>query len=108
MTEASPRLRSTPTGGLSELVEPLFLYVCRLNRIARSQGQLSTHTSAPFASHSSSFDQTRKEIVRLLTSMKDESAANVALSRQFDLVEMPLICRFNHRRKSAAVPGAVA
>jgi type VI secretion system protein ImpK len=92
MSDASPRLRSPQTGGLAELVEPLFLYICRLNRIARSQGQLSgTYTSAPFAAHTSSYDQARTEVVRLLTAMKDDSVADVALSREFDEIEMPLI-----------------
>ena len=92
MSVASPRLRTPQTGGLMELVEPLFLFVCRLNRIGRSQGQISSgRTSSPFASDSSSYDQARDEVVRLLTTMKDEAAGDVALTRQFDEVDMPLI-----------------
>src|SRR5215211_573209 len=90
MSEVSPRLRTAPASSLAELVEPLFLYVCRLNRIGRS-GQIATHTSAPFAAHSSSFEQTRTEIGRILTAMRDDAAGDVALARQFDQIEMPLV-----------------
>jgi type VI secretion system protein ImpK len=92
MVEASPRLRPPIAGGLAELVEPLFLFVCRLNRIARSQDKVAgSHTNSPFASQSTSYEQTRAEVVRLLTVMKEESAADVALARQFEQIEMPLV-----------------
>jgi type VI secretion system protein ImpK len=91
MSVASPRLSIPQTGGLMELVEPLFLFVCRLNRIGRNQHIPATETSAPFASDSFSYDQAREEVLRLLTTMKDEASGDVALARQFDEIEMPLI-----------------
>jgi len=78
MVDVLPRSRSPEKGGLVELVEPLFLYVCRLNRIARSQGHPS-------------YEQTRNEVGELISSIKDESAREVALARQFEQVEMPLV-----------------
>jgi len=92
MLEVPTISRAKRGSGLVELVEPLFLYICKLNRVARNQGAMGTsRTSAPFAAHALSFEQTRVEIVRLLTVMKDESAGDVLLGKQFDLVEMPLL-----------------
>ncbi len=62
---------------LSELVEPILQYVCRLNRSARNGGQLDA-------------DQVRLELKGLLTQAKTQ-AAGAGLADQFTNMELPLI-----------------
>ena len=62
---------------LSELVEPILQYVCRLNRSARNGGQLDA-------------DQVRLELKGLLAQAKSQ-AAGAGLADQFTKIELPLI-----------------
>jgi type IV/VI secretion system ImpK/VasF family protein len=63
---------------LIEICEPLFNYICRLNRLARS-GQPSD------------YDIVRAEIKELLTKAADTSRENPGLSDQYKKVELSLI-----------------
>jgi len=59
---------------LLELCEPLFLYVCRLNRSARKGG-------------SHEYSQVRSEIKAFLEDMKSKAAADVNLLTQYEKIE---------------------
>ncbi len=63
---------------LTELTEPFFQYMCRLNRSARGGGQLDAAS-------------VRAEIKSLLADMKAKAAASGTLAGQYDKVELPLI-----------------
>lgn len=63
---------------LLELCEPLFQYMCRLNRIARKGG----HAEA---------GEVRSRIKALLEEMRFKSSSEPSLRMQFEKVELPLI-----------------
>ncbi len=63
---------------LLELCEPLFQYVCRLSRLARSGCTLE-------------MDQVRNEIKRIFEVMRAESLNNAGLTAQYEKIELPLI-----------------
>ncbi len=63
---------------LLELCEPLFQYVCRLNRLARSGCTLE-------------MDQVRSEIKRIFEVMRAESLNNAGLTAQYEKIELPLL-----------------
>lgn len=63
---------------LPELCEPLFQYVCRLNRMGRKNAPL-THASV------------RAEIVGIFEDMRTAAAREPGLSAKFQSVELPLI-----------------
>jgi type IV/VI secretion system ImpK/VasF family protein len=63
---------------LPELCEPVFQYVCRLNRSARKGGSFEQAT-------------VRNEVRNLLAEMRASAADDQALREQYDLVELPLI-----------------
>lgn len=63
---------------LLELCEPLFQYVCRLNRLARSNCTLE-------------MDQVRNEIKRIFEVIRAESLNNAELTGQYEKIELPLI-----------------
>ena len=63
---------------LLELCEPLFQYVCRLNRLARSSNTLE-------------MDQVRNEIKKIFEAMNTEALNNAALTSQFEKIELPLL-----------------
>lgn len=90
MTDPSTR-PSPSVGGINDLVEPLFLYICRLNRVARNQLKVASSTSAPFSNLGSSFEQTRADIDRILNTMQADSAQDAVLARQFERVQRPLV-----------------
>jgi type VI secretion system protein ImpK len=62
---------------LSELCEPFFLYICRLNRAARKGGRVD-------------FASVRSEIAGLFKSMQSAASKDAHLSEQYRQVEMPL------------------
>jgi type VI protein secretion system component VasF len=64
---------------LLQLCEPLFQYVCRLNRSARKGGGIYDQ------------QQVRAEVKQILGEMKRKAAGDGRLSIQFDKVELPLI-----------------
>src|SRR5262245_30537261 len=94
---------------LLQLTEPLFQYMCRLNRLARrstapakSSGDTSfvslsreaAKTAAPVvATRGASLDYTvaRSEIKALLEDMVAKAATDMRLSQQMRKVELPLI-----------------
>lgn len=63
---------------LLELCEPLFLYVCRLNRSSRKGGNVEV-------------SRVRSEVIGLLEEMRAKAAGDARLTDQFDKVELPLI-----------------
>ena len=63
---------------LTELTEPFFQYICRLNRWAHGGGQLDV-------------ELVRAEIKGLLADMKAKSAATAGLAGQYEKIELPLI-----------------
>ena len=63
---------------LLELCEPLFQYMCRLNRLARSSSTLE-------------MDQVRNEIKKIFEAMKAEALNNAALTAQYEKIELPLL-----------------
>jgi type VI protein secretion system component VasF len=63
---------------LLELCEPLFQYVCRLNRLARSGSALE-------------MDQVRNDIKKIFEEMKAEALNIAALTSQYEKIELPLL-----------------
>jgi type VI protein secretion system component VasF len=63
---------------LLELCEPLFQYVCRLNRLARSGSALE-------------MDHVRNDIKTIFEAMKAESLNIAALTSQYEKIELPLL-----------------
>lgn len=120
--QASPARRSTVT--LLELTEPLFQYVCRLNRIGRrgKSGETTTFltkaaavAASPPAQASSAakaraagLDEVivRSEIKALLEDILNKASADLHLSRQAQLVEMPLIFFVDSMISESALPFA--
>ena len=63
---------------LLELCEPLFQYMCRINRLARSGSALE-------------MDQVRNDIKKIFEAMKAESLNIAALTSQYEKIELPLL-----------------
>ena len=63
---------------LLELCEPLFQYMCRLNRLARSGSTLE-------------MDQVRNDIKKIFEAIKAEALNNAALTTQYEKIELPLL-----------------
>ena len=63
---------------LLELCEPLFQYMCRLNRLARSGSALE-------------MDQVRNDIKTIFEAMKAESLNIAALTSHYEKIELPLL-----------------
>lgn len=63
---------------LLELCEPLFQYVCRLKRLARSSCTLE-------------MDKVRNDIKKIFEKMKSESLNSAELTSQYEKIELPLI-----------------
>jgi len=63
---------------LLELCEPIFQYVCRLNRLARSGSTLE-------------MDQIRNDIKKIFEAMNAEALNIAALTSQYEKVELPLL-----------------
>lgn len=63
---------------LLELTEPLFQYICRLNRVARKSATIE-------------YETVRSEVRELFVTMKDQSVSEHRLAEQYQLVELPLI-----------------
>ena len=63
---------------LLELCEPLFQYMCRLNRLARSGSALE-------------MDQVRNDIKKTFEAMKAEALNIAALTSQYEKIELPLL-----------------
>jgi len=62
---------------LLELCEPLFLYICRLNRSARKGGAVQ-------------YDQVRAEVEAIFKQMHERAAAEPRLITQYEKIERPL------------------
>jgi len=85
---------------LLELTEPLFQYVCRLNRLARKSGKVSSADTAFFSkgaptspSHLGTMDYAvaRSEVKALLDEMRQKANADLRLATQYQKVELPLV-----------------
>ncbi len=63
---------------LLELCDPLFQYICRLNRAGRKGGHVE-------------FTTVRSEVLGLFDELKKRAASDFKLASQFKAVEMPLI-----------------
>jgi len=67
-----------PSLTLDVLCEPLFQYICLLNRSARSG--------------SVNFEQVRREVAELFRDLRQRATADVQLLAQFERVELALVC----------------
>jgi type VI secretion system protein ImpK len=83
---------------LLELTEPLFQYMCRLNRLARKSGAGSSGETAIFtrsggAPRTVSLDYgvVRSEVKALLEDMQQKAEKDFKLNSQFKKVELPLL-----------------
>ena len=85
---------------LLELTEPLFQYVCRLNRLARKSGKVSSTDTPLFSkgaptspSHLGTMDYAvaRSEVKALLDEMRQKANADLRLATQYQKVELPLV-----------------
>ncbi|HUW18310.1 MAG TPA: DotU family type IV/VI secretion system protein [Sedimentisphaerales bacterium] len=63
---------------LPELCEPLFQYVCRLNRSARMGCTME-------------MDQVRSDVKRIFEDMRTNASASAELTSQYEKVELPLL-----------------
>ena len=63
---------------LLELCDPLFQYICRLNRAGRKGGHVE-------------FTTVRSEVIGLFDELRNRSATDFKLASQFKAMEMPLI-----------------
>ena len=63
---------------LNEAVDPIFLYVCKLNRIANSGGEMS-------------FNAVRSDVITLLNEARAKASRNKALSDKFASISRPLL-----------------
>ena len=82
---------------LPELTEPLFQYVCRLNRLARKAGVAPTGETVFFSQGAStrgaSLDYTvvRNDIKAILEDMQQKAEKDFRLASQLTKVELPLL-----------------
>jgi len=79
---------------LQELCDPLFQFICRLNRIGRSGGSIEK-------------TQTRSEIKALLAEMRSKAATQPGLGEQFEKVRLPLTFFADSMIRNSAVPFAM-
>jgi type VI protein secretion system component VasF len=83
---------------LLELVEPLFQYVCRLNRVARKSGNTPTGGSSVDTAFFSKgtraisldYSFVRNEIKGLLEELQQKASSDFRLSSQMKKMELPL------------------
>lgn len=78
---------------LLELCEPLFLYMCRLNRSVRKGG-------------AASMGPVRSEIAAILEDMKTKAATDVGLADQFAKIELVLFFFVDFMIKESSLPFA--
>lgn len=84
---------------LLELTEPLFQYLCRLNRVARKSGIAPTGETtfvtkaggAPRRGLSLDYAVVRNEIKGLFEDMQQKAEKDFRLKNQFEKMELPLI-----------------
>lgn len=83
---------------LLELTEPLFQYVCRLNRVARKSGSGPTGETAFLTKGgtlprgmSLDYGVVRNEFKAMLEDMQQKAAKDFRLNSQFAKVELPLL-----------------
>ncbi len=63
---------------LLDICEPLFQYICRLNRLGRKDGRVD-------------YSDARAEVDRLFESMRSQTNGNSRLQQSFSKVELPLV-----------------
>lgn len=78
---------------LLELCEPLFQYVCRLNRLARKGATIES-------------EEVRSQVRQILGTMKTKAAAIPGMGTQFDKVELPLIFFVDFMIRDSSLPFA--
>ncbi len=83
---------------LLELTEPLFQYVCRLNRVARKSGIAPTGETTFLTKGSTlprgvslDYGVVRNEIKAIFEDLRQKSAKDFRLSSQFNKIELALI-----------------
>jgi type VI secretion system protein ImpK len=83
---------------LLELIEPLFQYVCRLNRVARKSGVTPTGDTTFLSKGgamprgvSLDYGVVRNEIKAIFEDLRQKAAKDFRLSSQFNKVELPLL-----------------
>jgi type VI protein secretion system component VasF len=117
---ASAVVRGNPvqTVTLLELTEPLFQYICRLNRVARrgKSGETTTFLTKTAAAAASAaapgrgagLDQVvvRSEIKALLEDLMSKASVDLRLSQQASKIELPLIFFVDSMISESALPFA--
>lgn len=78
---------------LLELTEPLFQYICRLNRSARKGGSFEPN-------------RVRAEVEAAMAEMKTKARSDPTLTSQFEKIELPLIFFVDFMIKESALPFA--
>jgi type IV/VI secretion system ImpK/VasF family protein len=78
---------------LVELCEPLFQYMCRLNRMARKGA-------------STTAEDVRSQVKAILSDMKAKAGAAPGMPPQFDRIELPLIFFVDSMIRESALPFA--
>lgn len=101
---------------LLELIEPLFQYVCRLNRMARKSGVVPTGETAFFAKRpdaggpparaSLDYRVVRGDIKAILEDMQLKASKDVRLASQLKQVELPLMFCVDSLVSESALPFA--
>jgi type VI secretion system protein ImpK len=83
---------------LLELIEPLFQYVCRLNRVARKSGVTPTGDTTFLSKGgamprgvSLDYGVVRNEIKAIFEDLRQKAGKDFRLSSQFNKVELPLL-----------------
>jgi type VI protein secretion system component VasF len=88
-TTSVSRAKSAP-GNLSELCEPLFQYICRLNRSARKGGSYE-------------LAQVQSELKHIFAEMRSHAAPNPLLLDQFEKIEIVLMFFVDFMIKESAL-----
>jgi type VI protein secretion system component VasF len=98
---------------LPELTEPLFQYVCRLNRVARKSGAGPTGDTAFLTKGgtvprgvSLSYEVVRNEIKAMLDEMEQKSSKDFRLGSQFKKVELALLFFVDSLLSESSLPFA--
>lgn len=93
MAEPKPKVTGPPAR-LVELCEPLFQYICTLNRSARKGGGIYDQS------------QVRAEIKQILADLKYQASADPVMKRRYDQVEIILLFFADSMIKRSQLPFA--
>jgi|TARA_B110000495_G_C23036548_1_gene619298 type IV/VI secretion system ImpK/VasF family protein len=63
---------------LIEICEPVWQYICKINRIARNQGSYD-------------YQELKEEIQALIEQLNDKASQEALLSKQYEVIKMPIL-----------------